>query len=122
MVCEKIVLGLRRGPFNKPKQVVLQHEPHVAKLSISIDHDQPAAFDAHTISPNATQHNIGFRAGPISYDHTRNYYFDNLINETQTINVLGYNMYSSDPSMVVSVGLGARLGIGFDLKINLIRK
>ena len=94
----------------------------VAKLSISIDHDQPAAFDAHTISPNATQHNIGFRAGPISYDHTRNYYFDNLINETQTINVLGYNMYSSDPSMVVSVGLGARLGIGFDLKINLIRK
>jgi hypothetical protein len=35
LVCEKIALGLQRGPFDKPKQVVLLHEPHVAKLSIN---------------------------------------------------------------------------------------
>jgi hypothetical protein len=35
LVCEKIALGMQRGPFDKPKQVVLRNDPHVAKLSIN---------------------------------------------------------------------------------------
>ena len=95
---------------------------NVMNLSLSKDHKQPSAFEVHTISSDATQHNIGFKIGPLSYDYTRNYYFDYLVNETQRINIMGYNLYSSDPTVVASIGLGVRLGIGFDLKINFIKK
>ena len=122
-----ISLGAQVGDYIDVKRHKLGFDVNissvdVARLSISKEGNQPVDFDSHIISPDATQHNIGFSVGPISYEHNRNYYFNDLVSEKQTVSVFGYNLHSSDPSEIASAKFGMRLGIGFDIKINLTKK
>ena len=122
-----ISLGAQVGDYIDVKRHKLGFDVNIssvdiARLSISKEGNQPVDFDSHIISPDATQHNIGFSVGPISYEHNRNYYFNDLVSEKQTVSVFGYNLHSSDPSEIASAKFGMRLGIGFDIKINLTKK